>query len=132
MTKAGPAIDPVEGSRQTNESDFHSAAGRDGSEEPNVEQIRNAATDLPRQALDRFQEAVDTLGTATGRLRAEDEDTLVAGYAAGLGLTLGLLAAGSNRLFVLIALAPTAYLGAALFGRLRGRRGYGRSPGTGA
>lgn len=125
MTKDDPAMGPGEGSAQTIEGDVDRAAGGDANGVANVDEIRKAATELPRQALDRFQEAVDALGTTAGRLRAEDEEALVAAYAAGLGLTLGLLAAGSNRLFVLSALAPTAYLGAALFGRLRGRGRYG-------
>ena len=132
MTKDVPAIDPVEGSRQTIENDFQRGEGRDGNGDANADEIRNAVADLPRQALDRVQQAADTLGSTAGRLRAEDEETLAAACAAGVGLTLGLLAAGSNRLVVLGALAPTAYLGAALFGRLRGRGGYGGWPGTSA
>lgn len=131
MTKDGPTIDPVEGSPHTIESDFERAAGN-GSGDTNIDEIRDAAGDRSRRALDRFQEVVETLGTTAGRVRAEDEEALVAAYAAGLGLTLGLLAAGSNRLIVLTALAPTAYLGAALFGRLRNRGGYGRWLGTSA
>ncbi len=115
-THDDPTMDPAAGSRETIGADFDGSA---------TDPIRNAATEFARQAPDRFQEAVDTLGSTAERLRSGDEETLVAAYAAGLGLTLGLLFAGSNRLFVLLALGPTAYLGAALFGRLRGRRGAG-------
>ena len=106
-------LDPMAGSRDRTDSEFDGDGGTDP--------IRNAATEFARQAPDRFQEAVDTLGSTAERLRSGDEETLAAAYAAGLGLTLGLLFAGANRLFVLTALAPTAYLGSALFGRLRGR-----------
>ncbi len=116
MTKNDPAMDPVEGSRLMTDGELDRGGSADA--------IRSAATEFARQAPDRFQDAVDTLGTTAERLRSEDEQTLVAAYAAGLGLTLGLLFAGSNRLFVLLALGPTAYLGAALLGRLRGRGAY--------
>jgi hypothetical protein len=85
------------------------------------DQVMSVAGDIVRELPDRFEDAVDALGTTATRLRGEDEETLTAFYAAGLGLTLGLLFAGANRLFVLFALAPTAFLGAALFGRLRAR-----------
>lgn len=132
--KNDPQQDPAEGSRSTVESDLAgkfsatysgsgSETGSNGMAGLTSDQVMSVASDIARELPARLEDAMDALGTTATRLQGEDEQTLTAFYAAGLGLTLGLLFAGANRLLVLIALAPTAFLGATLFGRLRGTMG---------
>ncbi|HEX9043890.1 MAG TPA: hypothetical protein VF802_02590 [Candidatus Limnocylindrales bacterium] len=153
--KDDPQQDPAEGSRANVESDpatkfsasYSGPARRDtrdasdpvpsGSNWANSmggvtsDQVMSMAGDVARELPSRIDEAMNAVGATATRLKAEDEETLTAFYAAGLGLTLGLLFAGANRLLVLFALAPTAFLGATLFGRLRGTIGTTGRPSTG-
>ncbi|HVA84797.1 MAG TPA: hypothetical protein VNF73_00620 [Candidatus Saccharimonadales bacterium] len=59
----------------------------------------------------------DVVGQANVQMRSSSNETLIAGASLSLGLAIGLLVAGSNRLLVVTALIPAAAMGATLMER---------------
>ncbi len=77
-----------------------------------------AASRLP----DAATEAGAQLGRANQLIQSESDEVLTVGTALSLGLALGLLLGGANRLLVLLALVPGTAMGFTLFDRHNGGR----------
>jgi hypothetical protein len=75
-----------------------------------------AASRLP----DAANEAGAQLGRAGQLIQSESDEVLTVGTALSLGLALGLLLGGANRLLVLLALVPGTAMGFTLFDRHNG------------
>jgi hypothetical protein len=75
-----------------------------------------AAARLP----DAANEASLQLGRAGQLIQSESDEVLTVGTALSLGLALGLLLGGANRLLVLLALIPGTAMGFTLFDRHNG------------
>src|SRR5437773_1936196 len=75
-------------------------------------QARDVATDVAGQVANRLPAAAastrEAIDTATRQMEASSDEMLTAGTMLSLGVALGLLLAGSNRLLVAMALIPAA------------------------
>ena len=60
------------------------------------------------------------LGRATELMRSESDEVLTVGTSMTLGLALGLLLGGANRLLVILALIPATAMGFTLYDRHSG------------
>jgi len=78
-----------------------------------------AAARLP----DAANEAGLQLGRANAAIRRESDEVLAVGTSLSLGLAMGLLLGGANRLLVILALIPATAMGFTLFDRHSGSRG---------
>lgn len=96
---------------------------------------RGFATDLPANARHMAEVAAsevahrlpataattrDAIGQANRQIEAAPADVLMVGTSLSIGVALGLLLGGANRLLVALALIPAAAMGATLLER-RGR-----------
>jgi hypothetical protein len=62
------------------------------------------------------------IGRANAMIRQESDEVLTVGTALSLGLALGLLLGGANRILVVLALIPATAMGYTLFDRHGGSR----------
>jgi hypothetical protein len=90
---------------------------------------RSIASDVADRAVSAAQRLPDA-ATATGAqleranqmIRAESDEVLAVGTSLALGLAMGLLLGGANRLLVILALIPATAMGFTLFDRHGGTR----------
>jgi hypothetical protein len=87
--------------------------------------------DRAAAAAQRLPEAASATGAqfekANELIRRESDEVLAVGTSLSLGLALGLLLGGANRILVILALIPASMMGFTLFDRHNGVR-----PGTGS
>lgn len=114
MTDSGADVDVEAGS--TNGSGAKRAA----------KDVAKAVQDTASEAVARLPEAAQvTRGAveeANRAMRTGSDEMLTAGTTLSVGLALGLLLGGSNRLLVILALIPAAAMGFTLFDRTQSRR----------
>ena len=90
---------------------------------------KSIASDVADRAVSAAQRLPDA-ATATGAqleranqmMRAESDEVLAVGTSLALGLAMGLLLGGANRLLVILALIPATAMGFTLFDRYGGTR----------
>jgi hypothetical protein len=90
---------------------------------------KSIASDVADRAVSAAQRLPDA-ATATGAqleranqmIRAESDEVLAVGTSLALGLAMGLLLGGANRLLVILALIPATAMGFTLFDRHGGTR----------
>jgi hypothetical protein len=98
-----------------------------------ADQARQAARDVAGSvataasgAVARLPEAAQTtrgaVEEANRAIRAGSDEVLTAGTTLSVGLALGLLLGGANRLLVILALIPAAAMGFTLLDRSQGAR----------
>jgi hypothetical protein len=108
----------------TNGSDVAAAAKDVAS---TVADRASAVADRASAAAARLPDAANAtgvqLGRANERIQTESDEVLTVGTALSLGLALGLLLGGANRILVFLALMPAAAMGYTLFDRHNGSRG---------
>ena len=84
-------------------------------------QARDVAGEVAGEVVNRLPAAAATtreaITTATRQMESSSDEMLTAGTMLSLGVALGLLLAGSNRLLVAMALIPAAAMGATLIDR---------------
>ena len=84
-------------------------------------QARDVAGDVAGEVVNRLPAAAastrEAITTATRQMESSSDEMLTAGTMLSLGVALGLLLAGSNRLLVALALIPAAAMGATLIDR---------------
>jgi hypothetical protein len=77
-------------------------------------------------AAQRLPEAASAtsvqLEKANAMIRNESDEVLVVGTSLSLGMAIGLLLGGANRILVILALVPATAMGLTLFDRHGGRR----------
>jgi hypothetical protein len=87
----------------------------------------SAVADAASAAAARLPDAANAtgvqLGRANERIQRESDEVLAVGATLSLGLALGLLLGGANRILVFLALVPAAAMGYTLFDRHNGSRG---------
>jgi hypothetical protein len=90
---------------------------------------RSIASDVADRAVSaaqRLPEAATATGAQLERanqiIRAESDEVLAVGTSLALGLAMGLLLGGANRLLVILALIPATAMGFTLFDRHGGTR----------
>lgn len=87
--------------------------------------------DRAANAAQRLPEAASATGAQIDRanqaIRSESDEVLAVGTSLSLGLALGLLLGGANRLLVIFALIPGTMMGYTLFDRHNGTRISGTS-----
>jgi hypothetical protein len=90
---------------------------------------RGLATDVADKAAAaaaRLPEAANATGVQIGRANAlmqrESDEVLAVGTSLSLGLAMGLLLGGANRILVILALIPASAMGFTLFDRHGGSR----------
>jgi len=88
--------------------------------------IASDVADRAVSAAQRLPEAATATGAQLGRanqmIRAESDEVLAVGTSLALGLAMGLLLGGANRLLVILALIPATAMGFTLFDRYGGTR----------
>ena len=90
---------------------------------------KGIASDVAERAVAAAQRIPDA-ATATGAqldranqlIKGESDEVLAVGTSLSLGLAMGLLLGGANRLLVILALIPATAMGFTLFDRLGGTR----------
>ena len=93
-----------------------------------ADSARATADDLGQRARDAAASVTTAAETVTSRIpdaasevdrvvRSSSDDTLRLATVAALGVAAGLLLGGANRLLVMAALAPAAFMGIVLSGR---------------
>ena len=89
--------------------------------------VASTVADRASAAAARLPDAANAtgvqLGRANERIQTESDEVLTVGTALSLGLALGLLLGGANRILVFLALMPAAAMGYTLFDRHNGSRG---------
>jgi hypothetical protein len=82
--------------------------------------------DRAAAAAARLPDAANATGVQIGRanaiIRQESDEVLAVGTSLSLGLALGLLLGGANRILVILALIPATAMGYTLFDRHGGTR----------
>jgi len=82
--------------------------------------VGTTARDVAARLPDAASEASVQLGKAGDRIQRESDEVLTVGTSLSLGLALGLLLGGANRILVFLALMPAAAMGYTLFDRHNG------------
>jgi hypothetical protein len=82
--------------------------------------VGTTARDVAARLPDAASEASVQLGKAGERIQRESDEVLTVGTSLSLGLALGLLLGGANRILVFLALVPAAAMGYTLFDRHSG------------
>lgn len=89
---------------------------------------RGIASDVADRAVaaaQRLPEAASATGLqiekANAVIRRESDEVLAVGTSLSLGMAMGLLLGGANRLLVILALIPATAMGLTLFDRFNGR-----------
>jgi len=84
----------------------------------------SVVADKASAAAARLPEAANVtsvqLGRANDIIRSESDEVLAVGTSLSLGLAIGLLLGGANRLLVILALIPATAMGFTLFDRHSG------------
>lgn len=90
---------------------------------------RGIASDVADKAVaaaQRLPEAASATGVqidkANQMIRSESDEVLAVGTSLSLGMAIGLLLGGANRLLVILALVPATAMGLTLFDRHNGTR----------
>ncbi|HEY7133298.1 MAG TPA: hypothetical protein VH440_13675 [Candidatus Limnocylindrales bacterium] len=108
----------------TNGTDDLAAAANDVA--ATAKGIATDVADKASAAASRLPDAANEAGLQLGRanqlIQSESDEVLTVGTALSLGLALGLLLGGANRLLVLLALVPGTAMGFTLFDRHNGGR----------
>ena len=88
--------------------------------------IASDVADRAVAAAQRLPEAANATGAQLERanqmIRSESDEVLAVGTSLSLGLAMGLLLGGANRLLVILALIPATAMGFTLFDRHGGTR----------
>jgi hypothetical protein len=88
--------------------------------------IASDVADRAVSAAQRLPDAASATGVQLGRanqlIQAESDEVLAVGTSLSLGLAMGLLLGGANRLLVILALIPATAMGFTLFDRHGGTR----------
>ena len=83
--------------------------------------IAGEVADRASAAASRLPEAANATGASLERagqmIRSESDEVLAVGTSLSLGLAMGLLLGGANRLLVVLALIPATAMGFTLFDR---------------
>ena len=107
----------------TSTSDTDAAAAAKG--------IAADVADRAAAAAQRLPEAASATGAQLERanelIRAESDEVLAVGTSLSLGLAMGLLLGGANRILVILALIPASMMGYTLFDRHNGTRPLNRT-----
>jgi hypothetical protein len=86
--------------------------------------IASDVADKASAAAARLPDAANATGVQLGRanelIRSESDEVLAVGTSLSLGLAVGLLLGGANRLLVILALIPATAMGFTLFDRHSG------------
>lgn len=92
-----------------------------------AKEIAGDVADRAVAAAQRLPEAASATGAQLERanrvIRSESDEVLAVGTSLSLGLAMGLLLGGANRLLVILALIPATAMGFTLFDRHGGSRG---------
>ena len=107
-TKASAAIDDAADSATRTTDDLAQRA-RDA-----ANTAASTVTSAAEEAKQRIPEAASEMDRV---VRSSSDDTLRLATVAAVGVAAGLLLGGANRLLVLAALAPAAFMGLVLSGR---------------
>jgi hypothetical protein len=88
--------------------------------------IASDVADKAVAAAQRLPDAASATGMQLERaneiIRSESDEVLAVGASLSLGMALGLLLGGANRLLVILALVPATAMGLTLFNRYNGTR----------
>ncbi|HUQ77585.1 MAG TPA: hypothetical protein VM427_01765 [Patescibacteria group bacterium] len=88
--------------------------------------IAGDVADKAVAAAQRLPEAASATGVQLERanqmIRSESDEVLAVGTSLSLGMAIGLLLGGANRLLVILALVPATAMGLTLFDRHNGTR----------
>lgn len=88
--------------------------------------IASDVADKAVAAAQRLPEAASATGVqlekANQIIRSESDEVLAVGTSLSLGMAIGLLLGGANRLLVILALVPATAMGLTLFDRHNGTR----------
>lgn len=91
-----------------------------------AKEIAGDVADRAVAAAQRLPEAASATGAQLERanrvIRSESDEVLAVGTSLSLGLAMGLLLGGANRLLVILALIPATAMGLTLFDRHGGSR----------
>ncbi len=91
-----------------------------------AKEIAGDVADRAVAAAQRLPEAASATGAQLERanrvIRSESDEVLAVGTSLSLGLAMGLLLGGANRLLVILALIPATAMGFTLFDRHGGTR----------
>ena len=91
-----------------------------------AKEIAGDVADRAVAAAQRLPEAASATGAQLERanrvIRSESDEVLAVGTSLSLGLAMGLLLGGANRLLVILALIPATAMGFTLFDRHGGSR----------
>lgn len=91
--------------------------------------IASDVADRAVAAAQRLPEAANVTGAQIERanqlMRSESDEVLAVGTSLSLGLAMGLLLGGANRILVILALIPATAMGFTLFDRHGGTRSSG-------
>jgi hypothetical protein len=83
--------------------------------------IAGEVADRAAAAASRLPEAANVTGASLERagqvIRSESDEVLAVGTSLSLGLAMGLLLGGANRILVILALIPATAMGFTLFDR---------------
>lgn len=92
-----------------------------------AKEIAGDVADRAVAAAQRLPEAASATGAQLERanrvIRSESDEVLAVGTSLSLGLAMGLLLGGANRLLVILAMIPATAMGFTLFDRHGGSRG---------
>ena len=103
-----------------------SAAGEDQDLATTAKGIAGEVADRAAAAAAKLPDAANATGVQIGRaneiIQQESDEVLAVGTSLSLGLAMGLLLGGANRLLVLLALIPATAMGYTLFDRHNGTR----------
>lgn len=87
--------------------------------------LASGIADRAAAAAARLPEAASAAGTgiekASRAVQAESDEVLAVGTALSVGLAMGLLLGGANRILVILAMIPATAMGFTLFDRHGGR-----------
>jgi hypothetical protein len=88
--------------------------------------IAGEVADRAAAAAAKLPDAASATGVQIGRagdlIQRESDEVLAVGTSLSLGLAMGLLLGGANRLLVILALIPASAMGYTLFDRHNGSR----------
>lgn len=92
-----------------------------------AKEVAGDVADRAVAAVQRLPEAASATGAQLERanrvIRSESDEVLAVGTSLSLGLAMGLLLGGANRLLVILAMIPATAMGFTLFDRHGGSRG---------
>ena len=92
--------------------------------------IASGVAERAAAAASHLPEAASATGASLERaaelVRSESDEVLAIGTSLSLGMAMGLLLGGANRILVVLALIPATAMGYTLFDRHGGKRPYAR------